>query len=683
MTIPIENWEPHIYRYFNEAYQTYLNNIPSVAFMNTYLDKILNLTCSKFGFIASVQIKNNKKILVSEAVSDINWRNNEITVPSNLLFDATKKSLYTYPIFHNKILITNEPQNHPWYSGEFLDSIILNTLVCIPYYFSEELIGIICLTNRSSYDTSMLKIFETMGTLTAILQISYYKSKKSTFESDNRYITSRLMEETINTIHDGIIIIDDEHNIIYINNSSSEIITKIYNKEMQCIGQQISIIFPQLEHLFSGYNKLYKNKNVQISIENENKIILSITINSLIFQNKIYNTIVIHNITDEILCDEKLKKNQDKFIAFLGHELRNPLQSLTISSHLLNHVYKNAVDDNKIEMYINVINRSCSDMKKIINDILDLSKIDAGEFCIDLDNYDIHAIIQNLIFDYSSIANEKNININYKIDSTVPKYMCTDNVRLMQILSNLLSNAIKYTNKDNPDSDINLNVFVENDCIRFDIIDKGIGIKKCEVDKLFKIFGKTSNNDYSLNSIGLGLVISQKIAKLLGGYIKVVSEFKHGSIFSLYHPMKLVEFYKSSVDSYVDIKPLKGNILIVDDNENNLSLLHSLLEHFNQIYNFKLIINTTNNGYEAIKLNKLIEYNIIFMDINMVGIDGCSTSQIIKTNGFAGHIIATTGNIYAKKENREKNDINFVSFDSIVIKPFDENQILDILLKYL
>ena len=328
-------------------------------------------------------------------------------------------------------------------------------------------------------------------------------------------------------------------------------------------------------------------------------------------------------------------------------------------------------------------------MKRIINDILDLSKIESNEMEIILDNHKIEDIILELIETFKNMAKEKNINLKYIIDSNCPVSIFTDLTRVKQILSNLISNGIKYSNKN---SEVIVNVTYNKKLhgINFEIIDFGMGISKEESNNLFKENGKTTNSyKFDVKSNGFGLYLSQKIAHLLEGHISFRSKYNSGSTFNFFHPIKLGMSINMFKNNKIQTKNISGKILIVDDDESNLTMFRLLLEGFKFEYGIDLDINTVQDGNSAIDLCKVQKYDLIFMDINMVGIDGCTSTNIIKENYQKNNIkvpvIATTGNIMAKKENQNSNptENKYICFDNIVIKPYDEENILSILNSYL
>lgn len=698
----ILSWEFAFYDAFNEAYQSYLNSISPNVFMNIFLERIIKITNSKTGFIASINKMGIKRYMSLEALSKKMFTFDEVSVPPDLLIDLDELDcVYANSAKQNKIIIDNNVKMNIRYY------INISTCACIPYLFNDDLIGIITLANRSSYNEEMIPYFNILARLIAILQNNYFKRKRTSLETDNRFMTYQLFEHMLNYMRDGTIVITNSFNIIYINQHAINLIEMIYNSDNliprgnndNFMNEDILTIFPQLTALKCKENnlvsqKLFKNRRISSRIENSRALmcpfVMEFIVNSVICHNKIYHIIMIYNNTDNVSYEHK---NQTNFIAYLSHELRNPLQSINLANYLLQSNLKSNEekslicfdkDNNKITSYLNTIARSCCEMKKIINDILDLSKIEAREFIIELDICEIKELSVTLISEFKLLAQEKNISLSIEINDEVPKTIYTDEVRLSQILSNLISNAIKFSTS----GEIKLSIGYDNfdHGIKFSVIDHGEGIKKEELPNLFKQYCHTSLSD-KFNSNGLGLYVSQQIAHLLGGHICVVSEHKKGSTFTLFHPIKLGSSGTFSNKEKFN-KCLSGKILIIDDNESNLTLFKLMLDHFNCEYKFNLETNTVTNGMDAINFCDVNKYDVIFMDINMLGIDGCTASKIIKLNNklsFTGKIVATTGNILAKKENSSlcNDQDKYKYFDDVIIKPYDDSTVLKILYRYL
>ena len=698
-----KDWEMSFYDVFNEAFQSYLNNISPTNFLNIFLERIIKITGSKSGFIASLNKMDGKNFLSFEAVTKNIFVYEEMSVPGNLLLDIDDRidSIYSKCVLQNKVIIfPNADSAHEKYHLSLFDNKTnITTCICIPFGFNEELTGIFTLANRSSYEQDMIPTFKILSNLIGFLQNSYFKMKKTTLETDNRFMTYQLYEHIANLSRDGTIVTTISFNILFINESALNIISINNPSSIQSatpssnIDSDIIKLFPKLDILNqNSVNKLFRNRRIMTDA-------IEFLVNSVISHNKIYHIFFMYpttpdnnNITTSLnsmySTNFNSKKHHTNFIAYLSHELRNPLQSINLANHLLQYDLQiTDTSDQKISTYLKTITRSCHEMKKIINDILDLNKIEAHEFIIDFDLCNIRELCDTIYNEFLPLANEKSLTLTLDVHDYVPKTIYTDEVRLCQILSNLLSNALKYSKS----GEIKLRVVYENNDnnnnrehgIKFIIIDNGEGIRKDDLPNLFRQFSQTSCSD-KFNSNGLGLCVSQKIAYLLGGCISVMSEHKKGSTFTMFHPITLgtsgVTFIKNKFN-----KNLTGNLLIVDDNESNLLLFRLMLDHFNCEYKYNLEIHTVKDGKDAIDICKDNVYDIIFMDINMPGIDGCTASRIIKHNGFKGKIIATTGNILAKKENLSvsKDKDKYKYFDDVIIKPYDDSLVLQILNEYL
>jgi len=500
-------------------------------------------------------------------------------------------------------------------------------------------------------------------------------------EDTSCIFSNLLTNEILNSINKGIIIISKSctinyHNILGINFIKT-ITNDIYTNSF--INKKINIIIPQFDFLESSLheNKLFKNKIINLELELNDKIQnYELTINSIIENDLIKHIFFINNNTQKFIFESK---NQNNFIAFLSHELRNPLQSLSMATYLLS---KNiTTDDSKTNLYISTINKSSNEMKRIINDVLDLSKIEYGDIELIIDNYIIVDIIDNLINTFTILLQEKNIILDISYNNC-PKTIFTDLTRINQILANLLSNAIKYSHNN---SKININILYDkrNHGVNFEIIDFGLGIHKDQYCNIFKENGKTTNSyKFDVKSNGFGLFLSQKIALLLEGNITFKSEYTKGSTFIFFHPIKLGTSI-NTIKNKEHINGIEGNILIIDDDYSNLIMFKMLLEIFIKEYNLKLKIDIVQDGLSAIQICDSCNYNLIFTDINMNNIDGCTIARTIKEK-YDIPIIATTGNIMAKSENQNNVDSDkYKYFDKIIIKPYDEQNILSILNSYL
>jgi signal transduction histidine kinase len=577
-----------IIKYFNDAYESYINGIDSNIFINNFIDKCISII-------------NSKKI--------------------------------------NYYSLSNTP---------FINARELKFNNTIVGYFIANFTNVLTYEEESIYNMFL-----------SYLSLLVYNTKHYEINVTN---SSTLAKNLMNSLNINILITDENFLISYLNDSA-----KTFLKGINDIGKDDYInlsIFYFLPHLQNSINnKIMKNKKIKLNIDT---IKIQIMINSIEYLNSIYNIFTFTII-------ENVEPNTTNNIALLSHELRNPLQTINLASSLLNKL--DLTSDNQ-QKYIRMILQSSETMKKIINDILDLNKIISNEMNLNIINIQIKDFIIELISEISELyKNNKNIQINFSISNDVPISLFTDNIRLKQIIINLILNSIKYSKKSQRNF-IELNLKYIPSFILFEISDNGIGIREEEISKLFNCYGQTNDSLERNDSNGLGLFISQKIANLLGGEITIKSKYGEGSTFTLKHPIKLG--YNFDINNIFNpIINLNKKILIVDDVENNGILLKTILQNMSLKYKCNINIEVVTSGEAGIRLCKINLYDIIFMDINMETIDGYSATKIIRDNGYSNIVIATTGN-----ENTQLVKNNYVYFDGILIKPFDDTQILNILSKF-
>lgn len=483
-----------------------------------------------------------------------------------------------------------------------------------------------------------------------------------------------IYSEILNTIQHGIILTDNEYNITYINNTAIQITNQFTKKEYlidNYIGKNIFIFYPQIEGHFIDTDK------IEITIND--KLGLEFIYKKILIQNNKYYLFTINNISFQIYNDQYEKKEMITFMACISHEIRNSLQGISMAAYLLTNTIQNKTNDNEnsIKSYLSIINKGTNDIKRIINDVLDLSKINTEEFVLEYGIYDINELISNIINDitlYDTVV-EKQLKIHftpYNLNNESILKLYTDNMRLSQIIINLLSNAIKYTPSF---GSIEIKINITSEYIIIDIIDSGVGISQKDIPFLFKKCCKTENNfKYNIKGNGLGLYLSQKIAKLLGGYINVDSKVGIGSTFSIYHPILFDHHIKynndndNNNDNKVNINYKKDyskkiNILMIDDNINNVETFRMLISNFD---NVNVTALTSINQLEE----KYNNFDMIFLDINMPDINGFELCKQIKNDGYKGPIIALTGNILVT------NNVNNI-FDDTIIKPYDDKIIFN------
>ena len=400
--------------------------------------------------------------------------------------------------------------------------------------------------------------------------------------------------------------------------------------------------------------------------------------------------------------------NQAKsdFLADMSHEIRTPINAvLGMNEMILRESVKardNEIPDkdrinnsfSNIISYSHNIESAGNNLLAIINDILDLSKIEAGKMDIKEGNYQLSSVINDLSNLNYFKAKEKGLDFIINVDEDLPDQLYGDKVRVRQVITNILSNAVKYTEEGSVTLTVK-GIKETEDPEMIDLIievkDTGVGIRKEDIEKLFKKFQRL---DLKLNSTvegtGLGLAITQTLLDMMGGDIAVESEYGKGSTFTIRIPQKVIsdepigDFearFKSNIKEATAYKESfrapEGRILIVDDTKMNLTVAVELLK------STQLQIDTVNGGKEAVTKAKEKAYDLILMDQRMPLMDGSEALNLIKSqkdslNKETPIICMTADAIIGAKE-------RYIAegFSDYLTKPIDSKELEKMLIKYL
>lgn len=367
---------------------------------------------------------------------------------------------------------------------------------------------------------------------------------------------------------------------------------------------------------------------------------------------------------------------KSEFLANMSHELRTPLNAILGFTQVMN---RDKTLANEHQESLGIISRSGEHLLELINEILEMSKIEAGRVTLNENDFDLHCLLANLEEMFKLKAQNKHLNLNFNCNSEVPKYIKTDEAKLRQVLINLLSNGIKFTEFGYVD----LQVYLENQSLQqlettqllFEISDTGPGIASDELAELFTSFAQTTTGLNSGTGTGLGLSISKRFVELMGGEIVVQSELGIGSKFTFKIPVKIVRF-PQKINANVETRKIIGlapnqpnyRILIVEDKVTNRLLLFKLLTSLG------FSVKEAENGQQAIDMWEAWEPHLIWMDMRMPIMNGYEATKRIKNHlkGQATVIIALTASAF--EEDRQV--ILSAGCDDFVRKPFQEQELL-------
>ncbi|MBN3960211.1 hybrid sensor histidine kinase/response regulator [Nostoc sp. NMS8] len=374
--------------------------------------------------------------------------------------------------------------------------------------------------------------------------------------------------------------------------------------------------------------------------------------------------------------------NQAKslFIANMSHELRSPLNAIMGFSQLMlraknlpSKQYDNAV----------IIYRSGDYLLTLINNILDLSKIEAGKMTLNPNDFDLYRLIYDLEDMLHLQASNEGLKLTFQCSENVPHYICTDAVKLRQVLINLISNSIKFTEEGEITVTVNNSSeeFTDILSLEFQVHDTGVGIAAAELPKIFNAFSQAQAGKESQEGTGLGLAISRKFVQLMGGDIWARSQLGKGTSFKFNIQATLGQKINNPTlglySKVLGIAPGQPiyKILIVDDKSINRQLIIQLLEPLG------FEIKEASNGKEAITIWDEWEPHLIWMDMRMPVMDGYEATKYIKstTKGNATAIIALTASVLEE----EKAIVLSAGCDDFLRKPFAEHTIFDTLTKHL
>lgn len=368
---------------------------------------------------------------------------------------------------------------------------------------------------------------------------------------------------------------------------------------------------------------------------------------------------------------KKAEKIKSDFLSNMSHEIRTPLNAIIGFIKLI----KEKKDD-KSDEYLDIVENSSKQLLFIINDILDLTKIEKNKVKLEISDFNAKKEFQLIKELFVANALSKKIDLKFNIANTIPMFIKSDIFRLKQIISNLLSNAIKFTPKN---GEVILDISMFKNKIRISISDNGMGIPKNKQKIIFNSFSQVDEaTTRKFGGTGLGLAICSKLVKLFDSKLILKSEENKGSTF--YFDIELVKSDKKIENNEIKIESRKyfGKILLVEDNPTNQFLMEVTFD------NLSLDVIIANDGIEAIEIFKKHNFDLIFMDENMPNMNGIEASKKIIEYEKENNLKHT--NIVALTANAQKNDKNrFLNagMNEYMAKPLDMDILYEVLDKYL
>ena len=536
------------------------------------------------------------------------------------------------------------------------------------------------------------------------LTLMLYLGKALEQLDPSRAIPGRV-RNTLNTLTEGLLLIDDRGRILLANESFGKLMGKSL-KELERVKVAT----------FQWMNEEDDNRPSsfpwQIAFETRSAVsnqmirlrttsgVLSFVVNCCPILSQKSNRgmmVSFEDVTALVKAKTALKLSKEEaeaanqakseFLANMSHEIRTPMNAIMGFTEVLRRGMAKSEDDER--EYLDTIHSSGSHLLDLINDILDLSKIEAGRLEIENTDCHPHEVCNDVVNVLRVRAAQRGLEFGYRSDGEIPERITSDPTRIRQILMNLVGNALKFTNEGSVNIISRFTEANGRPQLQFDITDTGVGLTESQIDRIFDPFGQAdTSTTRRFGGTGLGLTISRQFAEAMGGSLTVTSRFGEGSTFTA-----IVDAGDVSEADWVDSDaarqqtsetgdratsqkhglPTGAHILLVDDGEANRQLVSLILVRAG------LRVDMAENGKVAMEMAEANDYDLILMDMQMPVMDGYTATQNLRANGYRTPIIALTANAMKGDEDKCRD----AGCSGFLTKPIDIDKLINALGEFL
>ena len=516
--------------------------------------------------------------------------------------------------------------------------------------------------------------------------------EKSTAEIDQ---LNQQIEYILGATRTGLCIFDREQQLHFVDSAWQRIYGPFAGKRYQQYfmgAAEMADDYPALEALSTQHTVVFEKS---LPLEDNRPVLVT----AVPFKNE-EGTWLVAEVSVDISERKKMEKalqvakehaeaaNRAKslFLANMSHELRTPLNAILGFSKL---IARDQELPEKYQEFIEIINRSGQHLLKLINDVLDISKIEAGQVSLTMAVFDVQSLLKGVEEIFYSQAGAKGLDFAM-VASSLPEYLLGDEGKVRQILINLLGNAVKYTQRGGIELSISMSARKEGEDqedvnIHFCVEDSGAGISSGHLETIFSPFFQINDEGSKSSGTGLGLAICRDLVRLMHGEIWAESELGKGTRFHVQLPFQIVDDAEGEKVNGMEYAPSipvglapgqpSYRILVVEDREESRILLSTLLQRSG------FTVKVAENGKKAVELLSSWSPQLIWMDIQMPVMDGLEATRQIRemSKGKTVPIVALTAHAFAE----EQQDILGAGCDDIVLKPFQEKEIFATMSRFL
>lgn len=674
------------------AQNRFLTGADAGEVFDDLLDVLLELTASEYGFIAQVLGEGDERFLRSMAMSNIAWNDATREMfdrlgPRGMEFHNLN-TLFGRVVLDNAPVISNDPIHDPRRGGRPYGHPPLDSFLGVPVHKGSSVIAVVALANRpDGYSERIASFLEPfLSTVGSIVQAVRERQARLEAEEGER-IRDRRFRAVVDAAVDGVIVFDEAGVIEAFNPAAEQLFgyraDEIVGSNVRRLVHPDSVI--EYEESARSSEASRTPNEMELVHRSGDVFTAEVSLGSFRLGGSTTLTAVVRDVTERKVTEdalrrakeaaERVSRAKDEFLAGMSHELRTPLNGVIGLSSILARGTHGPLTGKQAE-YVAQIEASGKHLLSLINDVLDLAKIEADRFEPELTAVSIEAVVDEALGMVREPAVSKNVTLVSALDSALPPVMA-DSRRVRQILVNLLGNGVKFTPSGGR---VEVAAQAAGSDVVVTVSDDGIGIPPDQIEEVFEPFQQVESSlDRRHEGTGLGLALSRRLIERMGGTLAVKSVLGKGSEFTFMLPMALDAGEDAPRESEPDRVPggtkVRSRVLVVEDNDVNRMMIGDYLTAHG------LDVVTAVDGDEAVARAFDSSPDVILMDIQMPRRDGLSATRELKSRPETEAIPVIALTALAMKGDAER--CLAAGCDEYLSKPCDPATVLQVVERHL